>query len=68
MEQMALLLSAALTETDVTAFVSRELAKPSIVIKDVAFPWREQQRGGGGGGHGRGLIWLSSDPVPSPGL
>lgn len=37
---MGLLWSAALTETDVIAFVSWERAKLSIVIKDLGFPWQ----------------------------
>lgn len=39
-EQMGLLWSAALTDTDVIAFVSWERAELSIVIKDLGFPWQ----------------------------
>lgn len=40
MEQMGKLWSAALTETDVIAFVLWEHAELSIVIKDLGFPWQ----------------------------
>lgn len=37
---MGLLWSAALSDTDVAAFVSWERAELSTVIKDLRFPWQ----------------------------
>lgn len=39
-EQMGLLWSAPLADTDVAAFVPWERAEPSIIIKDLGFPWQ----------------------------
>lgn len=32
----------------------------NIIIKDVGFPWQEEERGEGGGGYDRGLICLGT--------
>lgn len=37
---MGLLWSAPLADTDVAAFVPWERAEPSIIIKDLGFPWQ----------------------------
>ena len=54
---MGLLLSAAFTGTDVTAFVRGERAEPSIVIKDVGLPGQGEERMEGGWRRGTGGQW-----------